>query len=120
MAMMRHATKMMSAAVVLTASALMSLPVFAAPADVSIDGYVSDSKCGRAHGAEGPDVACVNKCISQGAKPVFVDDKTGSVWAIDDPDAVKGHYGHHITMTGTADAGSKTVHISKVTMLAKQ
>ena len=120
MAFRKLATKMVSTGMLLVAGAVTTLPLFAAPASVTLDGYISDSKCGRAHGAEGPDPACVSKCISQGAKPVFVDDKTGSVWTIDDPDAVKGHYGHHVTMTGTADADKKVVHIDKVAMMAKQ
>jgi hypothetical protein len=107
-----------SAALVLTACSWAAVSAIAAPAPVALDGYVTDSKCGAMHGKDGPDVACVKKCIEGGAKPVFVDDKTGSVWAIADPDAVKGHYGHHITATGTADDEKKEIHITKVTMLA--
>lgn len=95
----------------------MSAPLIAAPATVAIDGYVSDSKCAAMHGKDGPDAACVKKCIDGGAKPVFVDDKTSSVWTIDNPDAVKGHYGHHITASATTDSEKKQIHITKVTML---
>lgn len=107
-----------SAALVLAACSWATVSAIAAPAPVAIDGYVTDSKCGAMHGKSGPDVACVKKCIEGGAKPVFVDDKTGSVWAIEDPEVVKGHYGHHITATATVDDEKKAINITKVTMLA--
>lgn len=107
-----------SAALVLAACSWAAVSAIAAPGPVAIDGYVTDSKCGAMHGKSGPDIACVKKCIAGGANPVFVDDKSGSVWAIADPDVVKGHYGHHITATGTVDDEKKEINISKVTMLA--
>jgi hypothetical protein len=102
----------------LALASISALSAFAA-ANVTLDGWVSDSKCGAAHGAKGPDADCVTKCINGGAKPVFVD-ADGKVWAIDDPDAVKGHYGHHVSVVASVDAEKKQVHISKVTMLADQ
>jgi len=107
-----------SAVVVLAACSWAAVSAIASPGPVAIDGYVTDSKCGAMHAKDAPDVACVKKCIEDGAKPVFVDDKTGSVWAITDPEAVKGHYGHHITAAGTADEEKKELHITKITMLA--
>ena len=90
-----------------------------AASTVTLDGWVSDSQCGADHGAKGPDVKCVNKCINGGAKPVFVDGEN-KVWTIDDPDSVKGHYGHHVSVVATVDPEKKAVHITKVTMLADQ
>ena len=99
--------------------AIGSLTAFAIDSSSKpIDGWVSDSKCGAMHAGSGG--ACVKKCIAGGEKPVFVDDAKKEVWAIDNPDAVKDHYGHHISMQGTEDAATKTVHITKVTMLADQ
>ncbi len=90
-----------------------------APANVKLDGWVSDSKCGAMHGAKSPDAECVAKCIKGGASPVFVD-ADGKVWTIDDPDAVKGHYGHHVSVEAKVDPATKSVHVVKVTMLAQQ
>lgn len=106
---------------VAAAIALASFSAFSAfaAAPVTINGWVSDSKCGAGHGAKSPDPDCVTKCINGGAKPVFVD-AAGKVWTIDDPDAVKGHYGHHVSVLATVDATKKEVHITKVTMLADQ
>jgi len=83
-----------------------------------VDGWVSDSQCGAAHVGSG--AACVKKCIGGGAKPVFVDDAKKQVWTIDNPDAVAGHYGHHVEVEATANVDEKTVHIAKVTMLKDQ
>jgi hypothetical protein len=103
------------AAGLLSVSALRAFAL----ANVTLTGYVSDSKCGAMHNAKDPDAACVNKCINSGAKPVFVD-ADGKVWSIDDPDAVKGHWGHHVSVEASVDAATKSVHVVKVTMLAQQ
>jgi hypothetical protein len=103
------------AAGLLSVSALRSFAL----ANVTLEGWVSDSKCGAGHGAKDPDPECVTKCINGGAKPVFVD-ADGKVWAIDDPDAVKGHWGHHVSVEASVDPSTKSVHVVKVTMLAQQ
>jgi hypothetical protein len=111
-------------AVAFAACALTTFTAFAvdaAPKSVKMDGWISETACGAAHASsKGANPGCVAKCIKEGAKPVFVDDAKQNVYAIDNPDAIKDHYGHHIEFTGTADANKKTVHISKVTMLADQ
>ena len=103
------------AAGLLSVSALQAF----AMANVTLEGYVSDSKCGAMHNAKSPDADCVAKCIKGGASPVFVD-ADGKVWTIDDPDAVKGHYGHHVSVEASVDPATKSVHVVKVTMLAQQ
>jgi hypothetical protein len=101
--------------------ALSTLTAFAAGANtVKVNGWVSDSQCAAAHGKNGPNPECVAKCIKNGAKPVFVDDAKNSVWTIDDPDAVKGHYGEHIEAAAIVDPDTKVVHITGVTKLADQ
>jgi hypothetical protein len=101
--------------------ALSTLTAFAAGANtVKVNGWVSDSQCAAAHGKSGPNPECVAKCIKNGAKPVFVDDAKNAVWTIDDPDAVKGHYGEHIEATAIVDPDTKVVHITGVTKLADQ
>jgi hypothetical protein len=85
----------------------------ASAADASkINGWISDSMCGAKHAGSG--AACVKKCIEGGMTPVFVDEAKKAVWAIDNPDAVKGFYGDHVTVTATADAAKKSVHIDAI------
>jgi hypothetical protein len=88
-----------------------SLTAIAASAadSTKIDGWISDSMCGAKHAGSG--AACVKKCIEGGMAPVFVDEAKKDVWTIDNPDAVKGFYGDHVTVTATADSAKKSVHI---------
>lgn len=78
----------------------------------TINGWISDSMCGAKHAGSG--AACVKKCVEGGMQPVFVDEEKKAVWKIDNPDAVKGFYGSHVTVTAKADSDSKTVHIDSI------
>ncbi len=102
--------------------ALCSLPALAADMStkpMKLAGYIGDSKCGATHNAAAPDPTCVTKCISGGAKPVFIDDAKKQVWAIDNPDVIKDDEGKSVTVMATADASAMTVHITKVTKVGK-
>jgi len=91
---------------------LVFAPLSALAADTTINGWVSDAMCGAKHAGSG--AACVKKCIEGGEAPVFVDEAKKEVWTIDNPDAVKGFYGDHVTVTAKADADKKTVHIVSI------
>jgi hypothetical protein len=56
----------------------------------------------------------VKACIEGGEKPVFVDEAKKEVWAIDNPDAVKAFYGDHVTVSATANAATKSIHIDSI------
>jgi hypothetical protein len=91
---------------------LLSAPISALAADSTINGWISDAMCGAKHTGTG--AACVKKCIEGGEAPVFVDEAKKEVWTIDNPDAVKAFYGDHVTVTATADASKKSVHIASI------
>src|ERR1700728_5275006 len=74
----------------------------------TVNGWVSDSKCG-AKGANAGAEACTKKCLSAGAHAVIVTDKDQKVLAVDNPDALKGHEGHHIAATGSVKGDS--IHV---------
>ena len=78
----------------------------------TINGWISDSMCGAKHAGSG--AACVKKCIEGGMAPVFVDEAKKSVWTIDNPEATKGFYGDHVTITASADESKKSVHIDSI------
>jgi hypothetical protein len=86
--------------------------ITAKAADTTINGWISDAMCGAKHAGSG--AACVKKCIDGGEAPVFVDEAKKEVWTIDNPDAVKAFYGDHVTVTATADATKKSVHITTI------
>ncbi len=96
-----------------TAAGLMlSLFAFGAFAK-SMKGTISDEHCGAKHvNAAEADQKCVEKCISGGAAPVFV--SGDKVYKIDNPDAVKDHYGHKVTINGKVTGDS--VHVDSVKM----
>ena len=78
----------------------------------TVNGYVSDSKCG----AKGKTNAeCTKKCLGNGAKMVVVTDKTDKILTVDNPDALSGHEGHHVAVTGTVSGDS--IHVDSVKML---
>ena len=86
---------------------------FASPAE-TVNGWVSDSKCG-VKGANAGAEACTKKCIEAGASAVVVTDTDQKVLTVDNPDALKEHYGHHVAVTGHID-GDK-IHVDSVKML---
>ena len=80
----------------------------------TVNGYVSDSKCG-AKGANAKAAACTKKCIQAGAKMVVVTDSDQKVLTVDNPDALEGHEGHHVAVTGQVNGDS--IHVDSVKML---
>ena len=80
----------------------------------TVNGWVSNSKCG-AKDASASGAACTEKCIKAGANPVVVTDSDQKVLMVDNPDSLKGHYGHHVAVSGKVD-GDK-IHVDSVKML---
>jgi hypothetical protein len=80
----------------------------------TVNGWISDSKCG-VKGANADSAECTKKCIKEGAKPVVVTDTDQKVLTVDNPEALKAHYGHHVAVTGHID-GDK-IHVESVKML---
>jgi hypothetical protein len=73
-------------------------------------GYVSDAKCGAK-----VDAACAKKCIEAGEKVVFVNDGDKVVIPVANPEALKGHEGHHVMVEGKLE--NNTLTVSKVKMV---
>jgi hypothetical protein len=46
----------------------------------------------------------------------FVSDKDGKSWAISNPDAVKGHEGHHVVLKAHVDAADSQVEVVSLKM----
>ncbi len=80
----------------------------------TVNGYVTDSQCGL-KGASATHAACAKKCLGNGAKAVIVTDGDQKILTVDNPDAVTGHEGHHVAVTGTVTGDS--VHINGVKTL---
>ena len=81
-----------------------------------VAGWVSDEKCG-AEGAKAEAAECTKKCIEGGKKMVFVTDKDKKVLNITNPEALKGHEGHHVNVNGHVDDAAGSIHVMSVKMI---
>jgi hypothetical protein len=80
----------------------------------TVNGWISDSQCG-VKGANAAAADCTKKCLEKGAKLVVVTDGDQKVLTVDNPEALKGHEGHHVAVTGHVTGDS--VHIESVKMM---
>src|SRR5246500_5667280 len=80
----------------------------------TVNGWVADDKCG-AKGANAGAEACTKKCLAAGAKMVVVTDSDQKILAVENPDALKGHEGHHVAVSGHVTGDS--IHVMSVKML---
>src|ERR1700694_5856475 len=71
----------------------------------TVNGWVSDSKCG-ANGANAKSAACTKKCLAAGAEMGVVTDADQKVLMVKNPEALKGHEGHHVAVTGQGEGDS--------------
>jgi hypothetical protein len=92
----------------------MMVGVTFAADSTTVNGYVSDSKCG-AKGANAKSAECTKKCVKAGEKLVVVTDGDQKVLAVDNPDTLTGHEGHHVAVTGQVTGES--IHVESVKML---
>jgi hypothetical protein len=76
------------------------------------------------YGAQQPDnskssmstkAVSITGTISDDGK-MFVNDKDGKSWAISNPEAVKGHEGHHVILLAQVDADKSAVHVVSLKM----
>jgi hypothetical protein len=80
----------------------------------TVNGWVSEDKCG-VKGANASAEACTKKCLAAGAKMVIVNDADSKLLMVDNPDALKGHEGHHIAVTGHVTGDN--IHVESAKML---
>jgi hypothetical protein len=80
----------------------------------TVNGWIVDAKCG-AKGANAGGEACTKKCVAAGEKMVVVTDGDSKVLTVDNQDALKGHEGHHVAVTGSVSKDS--IHVSSLKML---
>ncbi len=46
----------------------------------------------------------------------FVSDKDNKSWTVDNPDALKGHEGHEVTLKAHVDEAKNVIHVASVKM----
>jgi len=104
--------KILFALAALALVSLLATASFAGDA-TTVNGWISDSKCG-AKGANAGAEACTKKCLESGASLVVVTDKDQKVLTVKNPDSLKGHEGHHVAVTGKVDGDSIQVDSAKM------
>jgi len=97
----------------LTLFIALASPVFAGDAQ-TVNGWISDSKCGVKGAHEGA-ADCTKKCIEGGASMVVVTDTDKKILTVKNPEALKGHEGHHVAVTGRIEGD--TIHVDSAKML---
>jgi len=97
----------------LAVASLLATASFAGDA-TTVNGWVSDSKCGVKGAHEGA-AECTKKCVESGAGLVVVTDKDQKVLTVKNPEALKGHEGHHVAVTGHVEGD--TIHVEGTKML---
>lgn len=90
---------------------MSSLAVSAAAADWK--GWISDSTCGAGNAGSGKaERECADRCIKNGAAPVFVTEKDNKVYQVSDAELAKKHIDGKVMITGKLE-GDKIV-IAKI------
>jgi hypothetical protein len=110
---------------VLSLAFILALPVIALAQDPAAPAAPAGSQASQQPGAsqtgasQGNDTmgksGNVKGTVSQDGKTIVGDD--GKSWTIANPDAVKGHEGHHVELKGSADASTNQIQVSSVKML---
>jgi hypothetical protein len=92
------------------AGGLMVAPAFAD----TLNGTISDSKCGAKHeAATEADAKCAASCIKHGAEAVLVTDGKVLKIAADSKEKVADLVGKKVTITGSVNDGVVTVEEAK-------
>jgi hypothetical protein len=113
----------------LAVSLALGVATFAREKTTTLTGWVSDESCGAKHTRAGG-AGCIKKCMKGGQdvghpewkpqRPVFVADRDGKIWIVENPDAIEGQEGRHVTIMGRLDAAKNTVRVRQVSALGSE
>ena len=84
--------------------------------DSTMTGWIVDQKCGVKSAHAGME-SCVKSCMKAGSPAVFVSDNNKEIIPIHNQDAVKGHEGQHVKVTGSIMGGG--LHIESIAAAGK-
>ena len=68
-------------------------------------------------GAKAPLMTLKGTVKTEGDKTMFVSDKDGKSWDVMNPEALKGHDGHHVQLSAHVYADKMAIHVMSVKML---
>jgi hypothetical protein len=84
-------------------------------------GWFSDKLCARVRDdTPRPNgTACVRKCLSEGAAPVFISEQAKAVFEVRDRPSVGDDVGYYVQVTGIVDPKAKTISVQSVKRLSE-
>lgn len=99
----------------------LALAADAPAVTVTHKGWFSDDKCAPSKvksGKLGPNGRdCVQKCLKEGARMVFVDETAREMYFVDNPAVAAGQESHYVEVAGTIDTAKKTLRVASVKVL---
>jgi hypothetical protein len=69
--------------------------------------------------AKGKDMSLTGWVKNEGGKTTFVNDKDKQSWEISNPDAVKGHDGHHVTVKAKLNETDHSLTVDSLKMMSQ-
>ena len=72
---------------------------------------------GKASAAKAPLMNLKGTVKAEGDKIAFVNDADQKSWDVVNPEALKGHEGHHVQLSAHVYADKNSIHVMKVKML---
>jgi len=113
----------------LVGSLMLLTVAFAAPKDSAYSGEIMDSQCakngshdmmlkkegmGNMIGDPKAAMMCTTNCIKKGGKYVLFNAAKKTVYQLDDQQKPAEFAGQKVTVTGTLDKATKTVHVASI------
>src|SRR5258707_12893275 len=95
--------------VILALAVILSMTAFAQ--------YPSKEPAQKDQAAQAPLKSIDGTAKEDGDKITFVADKDQKSWAVENPEALKGHEGHHEQVKAHVDADKGSIHVTEVTIL---
>ena len=88
----------------------------------TVVGWFSCDRCAPAARVKAKQISpanreCVQKCVSDGAGMVFLDERARAVLRVTNPEAAKGQESHYVQVAGTVDADAHTLTVNSVKVL---
>lgn len=79
--------------------------------------YSSKEPAQKDQAAQAPLKSIEGTVKGEGDKITFVADNDQKSWSVENPEALKGHEGHHAQVKAHVDADNGSIHITEVKML---
>ena len=79
--------------------------------------YSSKEPAQKDQAAQAPLKSIEGTVKVEGDKITFVADNGQKSWSVENPEALKGHEGHHVQVKAHVDADKGSIHITEVKML---